>query len=222
MIVYSPFATLEYTQNLLNTQGYFYDNYILRYVGNNVQAVKNGVDYSKEFIEKYHKTPLECIPKIQMIPYDECYCNVYQDETNINKLETEKILKNLSTSNIWVYPYIFDISCLKLFIKHCQIFNNVVNPYELLCFVLSTYALNGEDYDLEYFFNYFDVCLELKKRGYAYKQLKWEELSLLRINFKDFDINNIENIFKDQALNICKNYYDYNNKKVDLLKEFGF
>ena len=219
MILYAPFAIHAYTHSLLNLQGDQYDNCLLQYKENKVFAYKNGVDCSKEFLEKYNKNLIDCMPKIEFLPYDECKCIC--DPENEHFKDFKEFLKNIDNSKISVISSPIDITCLKFVLSHCQVYNIVVNPYVLLTYFLSTYDYNGK-FDLEFLFNYFDVCLELKKRGYACKQIAWKDFRLFNENTQGFNPENVENIFKEKSLNICKNYYDYNNRKVNILKAFGF
>ena len=217
MLLYTPFASQTFVNTLLNSQGFAYDNFILKFKDNNVCAYKNGVDNSKEFLDKYNKNLIDCVPKIDFLPYDICrpYCDpdYFKNQGNL--------LNALDTSKISVISYCVDITCLKFVLRHCQVYNIVVNPYVLLTYFLSTYEYTGK-FDLEFLFNYFDVCLELKKRGYACKQIAWNDFQLFNENTQGFNPENVEDIFKEKSLNICKNYYDYNNRKVNILKAFGF
>lgn len=219
MILYAPFANYAFTQSLLNLQGFQYDNFLLKYKENNVYAYKNGVDCSKEFLEKYNKNLIDCMPKIEFLSYDKCRCLCDFESENFKNFND--FLKNIDSSKISVIPFPIDITCLKFILKQCHVYNFVVNPYEFLMYIINTYSLDGR-YDLEYVFNYFDVCLELKSRGFGYKQLEWKDFQFFNEKTLDFDFSKVDEIVKGKSLTICKNYYNYSNKKVNLLKEFKF
>lgn len=219
MILYAPFANYAYTLSLLNQRGFQYDNFLLKFKDNNVYAYKNGVDCSKEFLDKYHKKLVDCIPKVEFIPYNTCRCICDNEAEHFGNFK--EFSKNIDGSKISVISFPVDITCLKFIINQCQVYNFVVNPYEFLMYILYTYPLDGR-YDLEYVFNYFDVCIELKSRGFECKQLEWKDFQFFNEKTLDFDFNTVPNIVKEKSLTICKNYYNYSNKKVNLLKELKF
>lgn len=219
MILYSPFKLLtKIDEDILQLSKF--DDYSITIDDGHFKCFKNGVDDTQEFINK-KGLPKSFVGNHTLLKYHDIVpfdTDLHQPISRLNNI------KKYFKENKWYIINIPFSSEYLNYIKDAKIYNNVVNPFLLFNEII--HRFDNDPFEFQVFIDVVTSQLKLKKMGYQYIKLKYNEISLfgrhttVALDEKLTSINKKE--LNYDYLKICQNFYLPNKRKINLMKEFGY
>jgi hypothetical protein len=222
MILYSPFKLLsKIDEDILQFSKF--DGYsIVVQDDKHFKCYKNGVDNTQEFIDD-KGLPISFVGNHTLLKYHD----IIPFDLDLKNSEINTRLKNIKTyvkDNKWYIINIPFSSEYLNYIKDSKIYNNVVNPFLLFNELIQ--QIDNDPFEFQVFIDVISSQLKLKQMGYQYNKLKYDEISLFGRHQTVALDEKLTSIDKKELnydyLKICQNFYLSNNRKINLMKEFGY